>query len=1043
LPNRRAFHLTPLLTFFILILTSPSFAQKPAIDPAVDSLAGSLSQAGSGAERESLLANKPDKVTRELLDLLLTRGDQEFMKANYTGAFNLIESSRLVAERLGDKSQVANAWLNLGVLYFAEKRYQQALESYQKSMTLFEELGRKTEAARLLTSMALVQSALGQPKLSLDYFQRGLKVHEELGDVISVAGVLDNIGTLYYEQNNYALASENYRKALAIYIDAGVTDVVANQLLKIAELEYEQGNDETALNYYQQALVKYDEVKNKRSRSYVLHTIANFHYTQGDYPQALGYYQASLKTAEESGNKAGAVGALLGIGLVHSLTGDHAQSLEAYEKNLGIAQSLGNKEALATAYGKVGGAHYNLLDYAKALEFYQKELAVREGIGNQEGLAGSLLDIGIVYTARGEYDKALDHYQRSKEKFEATSNRKGVATALLNSCEVFYLLADFAKTIEVSGQAADIAQQSGDMDLYWQARHRAGKAYYKSEQLDAAKVAFADAITTIETKIPLISNTQQPRFFSENKFAPYLGMVDVLIAKGQGNEAFNYAERARARALLVILHNAKVWINKTMTPAELERERKFLTEIATLSNRIYREMELSAPNQERIAALKSSRSKRQLEYDSFKKGLYARHPMLKAMRGEGQPLTATQAVGLASDPRTALLNFVETDERAYLFAFAKNRTGGKARGKETSSIMPALKIYVLNTNRADLDARISAYRQLLESHSSEITELEAKGRELYDLLLKPAEGQLAGRSQLVIVPDGSLWNLPFQSLPTGQTEEPGQTEKMEDTGNGNYLITDYAVSYAPSMTTYRSLLTLRYSWRRSDNRELLAFGNPTSSEEGAERIRAILHTDKLEQLAETQGEVEELGKLYGKSGLIFAGADARAERFKTECGKYRILHLATRGVFSDVSPLFSPVAFSAGADTRNGYAGNDGLLEVRDLLNLNLKAELAVVSASDIPSIRGGGGRGMTGLSWAFFIAGCPSTLVSRWRPQSQAVTDLMLEFHRNLRTTRQNPRSSNSRARSWQLAVKKLIANEEYRHPYYWAGFELLGNGK
>jgi CHAT domain-containing protein/Tfp pilus assembly protein PilF len=1029
--NRIAYYLT--ITLTLLSLTSTIFAQqKTTRNPALDSLAASLAEARSDAERESLLAKEPDKVMRELLVLLVSQGDQEFMKANYSRAFNLLQSSKLVAERLGDKKDVATAWLNLGVVHFAEKRYRQALESYQKSLTINEELGRKSEAARLLSSMGLVQSAMGQPKASLDYFQRSMKVHEELGDKISIAGILDNIAVLHLERENYALAAENYQKALAIYVEVGVTDVVANQLLRLAELEYDQGNDEAAIDYYHRALAKFDQIKDKRSRGYVLHTIANLHYTQGDYAQALGYYQASLTAAEEAGSKEGASSALLGIGLVHLLNGNHAQALEAYEKNLGIAQSLGRKEILATAFGKVGGAHYNLLDYAKALESYQKELTIREELGEQVGIAGSLLDIGIVYTARGEFDKALDHYQRSKEKFEAQGYLKGVAAALLNSCEVYYLMTDLAKTLEVVGQAAGIAMQAGEMELFWQARHRAGKAHYKLEQLDEAKAAFAEAITTIETKIPLISSTQQPRFFVESKFAPYLGMVDVLIAQRQGNEAFNYSERARARALLVILRNARVWINKTMTPAEQAREGKFLTELATLSNRVFREMERSNPNKERLAKLKSHKAKAQLEYGSFKKGLYARRPMLKAMRGEGQPLTALQAARLASDPRSIVLNFVETDERVYLFAFARDRKGRRARGRQTYSPIPSLKIYMLSTNRADLDARISAYRQLLENQSAEIAEIETRARELYDLLLKPAEEQLAGRSQLIIVPDGSLWNLPFQSLQTGQAGQTGQE------ANGLYLIADYAISYAPSMTAYRSILALRRGPRRRDDRELLAFGNPASSRESVERIKAMLPADEGDRSNETQSEVEELGKLYNGRGQIFAGSDARVDRFKAESGKYRVLHLATRGVFSDATPLFSPVVFSPAEDARN-----DGVLEVRELLSLDLKADLAVVSAGDVPLIRGGGGRAMTGLSWAFFIAGCPSTMVSRWRPQSHAATDLMLEFHRNLRAARQNPRDITSKARSWQLAVKQLLAKEEYHHPYYWAGFELLGNGQ
>lgn len=92
-------------------------------------------------------------------------------------------------------------------------------------------------------------------------------------------------------------------------------------------------------------------------------------------------------------------------------------------------------------------------------------------------------------------------------------------------------------------------------------------------------------------------------------------------------------------------------------------------------------------------------------------------------------------------------------------------------------------------------------------------------------------------------------------------------------------------------------------------------------------------------------------------------------------------------------------------------------------------AELALPKAGAI--------RAMTGLTWAWFVAGCPVTVVSRWR--SEGSSDLMLEFHRRIRTSG----SRESKAGAWQAAVQQLFKREEYRRPYYWAGFSVLGDAR
>jgi len=993
----------------VLTLSSLIFAQQTpsSSSPAATGLLNSLVAAGNDAERESLLANDPAGLTPELLRMLASQSDRAYASADYPRALSLTQSMKLVAQKLKNRNEESNAWHNIGVIYFLQRRYIDALDAYQSNYKLELELGRTYEMARALNGIGLVKNTEGKYKEAIDYFQRSLAINEELKLNSEIAQAYDNIGNAHSEQGNYTLATEFYEKSAIFYEANGEKFPLLNQLLKIAQTEYEQGNDFPAINYYLRALSVIEKSGEKNGRGHALHSIANIYYAQGDYPQALEYYRRSLKAEEEAGNKQGAASALQGIGLVHSLNGNHRQALDAYRKNLELAQSLDSKTDLAQAFQKTGNAHYNLLNYAEALAAYQKALVLREEIGDSLKLGEALLEVGGAFAALGEFSKALEHYGKAKGLFESIGNLPGVASALIYTSVIHYAQNDYIKSLEIAAEAAKAATLGKDYYLLWQARHREGKAHYRLKQYDQARSALSESISTIETKLSEKYRRGQPRFY-ESTIAPYLAMVDVLISQDNGNDAFNFAERAKARAMLGILQSAKVWINKTMTKREMDQERGFLTQLSLLERQIFREEGRDRPNQARIDELNERSRKAQIDYQAFKKKLFILRPQLKVLRGEGKPLTAAQAATLLNSSKSALLSFVETDERLYLFAFTKESL------RKVAS--PSLKVYALETNRDEMTSRLSNFRREIEKREGQD---QLPARVLYDLLIAPAKDQLRGKTDLVIIPDGVLWGLPFQAL-----QSP----------DGRYLIEHFALLYTSSMTAYSSILNPHNMSHviRKFSPALLAIGNPALSDETIERIKTVLVSDLFIPPPATQNEVEALGSYYGRGqAQVLSGAEAREDRIKVEAGKYNLLHFATNCVLNESSPFFSAIALSQSA-----ASDDDGLLEARELINLDLKTKLIIISASEMTTRNAGSGRALTGMMWSSFIAGCPAIFISQWRTNSSGTAGLMLDFHRNLR-------SSPSKARAWQLAVKQNLAQENYRSPFFWAGFELFGDGR
>lgn len=111
-------------------------------------------------------------------------------------------------------------------------------------------------------------------------------------------------------------------------------------------------------------------------------------------------------------------------------------------------------------------------------------------------------------------------------------------------------------------------------------------------------------------------------------------------------------------------------------------------------------------------------------------------------------------------------------------------------------------------------------------------------------------------------------------------------------------------------------------------------------------------------------------------------------------------------------------------------------------MKLDLKADLVVLSACETARGRVGAGEGVIGLTWALFVAGCPRTVVSQWKVESASTTELMVEFHRHLKSRISNPQPQLGAAQALRAASLKMLRGEKYRHPFYWAGFVVMGDG-
>jgi CHAT domain-containing protein len=941
-------------------------------------LAERLLKAPGEAERAALVEREKELVSRRLALALVVEGNEALNRRDYKEAMRAAQFARDFAERLQDRAARCEAWLFTGNAHRQQAEYDEALRAYGQCLALSGE--QKRDAARAQMGIANVNFERGDYTRALDTYQQVGAVFRELKDEANAAANLNNIANVHYELGNYALALDTYRQSLAEHERLKSNKaLVARTLNNIAVTYAEQANYAKALDHLARARALADDAEKMRNTGV-------FYMNLGNEEQALHHFQLSLKRGEEANDRAQQARALRSIGIVHQRRGDEAQ----------------------------------------ALEYYRKSLEMSRAVGNRPNVAATQRSIGQLLTAQKKYAEALAAFEESLRLSRESGDRSEAMQALVGMGRARYAQGDDAEALRCADEASEIARSVEQPQHLWRSLELAGKVHLRQKRHDEARRAFDEAAAVIEKlRHQVVGGEQESQRFFQNKLDAYYGMVSLLAERGDAAGALAYAERAKARVLLDTLQSGRVNVSKAMSSAEQEQERRLGNLLFSLNAQLQRERLRRAPDAGRLAALGADLRKARLDYEDFQTKLYASHPELRVQRGEAQPVTAAEVGALLPDERTAFVEFAVADDRTHLFVVTKAAAGGETE----------IKIFPVAAGQKALAGRVSEFRQLLAERD---VRYGRAARGLYDLLLAPAAALLKGKTALVIVPDGPLWELPFQALVNAENR---------------FLLEESALAYAPSLTVLRETVRLRRRPAEPPRAAtLLALGNPAFGAQPSPATAAgkpSLMDEKLGPLPEAEKQVASLKSLYGEGrSRVFTGAEATEERFKAEAASHGVLHLATHGILDDRNPMYSHLLLAQPApDAKTGQATpaaeakEDGLLEAWEILKMDLKADLAVLSACETARGRVSAGEGMIGLTWALFVAGVPTTVVSQWKVRSDSTANLMVEFHRQLSA----PAGARaSKAEAMRRAALKLLKDKssQYRHPFNWAGFIVVGDG-
>jgi tetratricopeptide (TPR) repeat protein/CHAT domain-containing protein len=1022
----------PLAIILLLTFQSRAAAQANTDNADIEQFALELVTTKNETERNLLLAARKDLVTADLRKELVKHGNLVLAAGEYSSALSIYTMVQDISKRIADTEGSATASLNIGTVNYFQGRYAEAVDHYRSARRLFVNAGNKIEAAKALFGLGLALQEERDTDGALEAFELAHKEFVALNDKEESSNSLTAIGSLHYARGEYAAASK-------AFLESAGENSSSENLLHVADAFYMQGEYLQALGYYERAL-KEREVAPASIVS-ALGSAANSYYYLGNYERALESYQKALAINERLGDKLGAATQLQGlgntyrslgdfgaaldsyikslvlseeqassklsgaqtlgsIGLVRALQGQNSQALELFQKSLTQFDASGDKVGMARMLSLIGNVQFIQANYQQALDAYQKSLALREAMGDKTNSAHNLTGIGATYLALGNATAAVESYDRSLALLAAAGNQAAIANVLTKIAEAHLSTSNYQQALTASQRAVELAKQNESFNVQWYAMLESARAQRLLGRVDEARATLLEAISVVDSlrSQPAIGEPGSER----SGVGPFLALLELEIDQNKAAEAFQLAERAKLVALREMLNRTRTRLTKGMTPDEQAKETSLTSKLVSSFIQLERQEDQGRATEASLQKLRAERRAARSDFDAFVAKLNATHPDVKVNRGEIAPVGFAEAGALLTGDNDALVEFVVTDTNSYLFVLTDQRTAAERRRKTSESPL-VLKAYPLNINAKELAERVARFRESLIARDEAVRE---PARELYDLLLKPAEEQLNGKTVLTIVPDGVLWEVPFEAL------QPADDQ---------YLIDSKTISYAPSVSALREIR------KRADRQSrggptLLAIGNPSVSKEVMDRLRL---TYSIELGASTDSTLQKMKTI----GDVASGPAATEDRLKAELGRRGLIHFEAPLILDDLSPMYSTLVLSSGK--------TNGLFQVANLLQLNAAARIAVLAETETFNRSTAQGNAQIATSWAWFVAGTPTLVLGRWRVESGGSEQLMVELHRKLKA---KPRNSAAALRDSALTLRR---SSEYHHPFYWSGFSVLGDAR
>ncbi len=970
--------------------------------------------------------DKALEIKKDLLDAYISKGTIYFYQSNYNELIRISQYALHLAEENRDLEFQCNFLGNIGLAHSYLGNHAEAITFNKKSLHIAGRIGYNKEYGRMLGNIGCIYMNISELDSAATYLHKAVEKMKETKNKRLEGSYLRYLGSVYYMKADYADALQYFKKALFLLKETGDKREESLNLWNLGLVYWSYGNYTESLQYCNQALRLAISLKFEWGEGRILNTMGVNYMNLGNYSIALDCYKNALAISRKIGDKIGMNLQLGHMAIIYGLLGDFEKALDYYNQALEISREIGNKSGEARNLTNIGTIYDSEGEYDKALDLYNQALSINKEIQDKKSEATLLGNIGRLYIGSKDNDKAEQYIKEALKITRSLDQKSLIASENINLGDLYMNKKRYATAFQYFSEALKVAQNINEPGSILQANLGLSVSCYQQKDYKKSLFYAEQAVKQVENiRSSITSEEFKTGFFAYNIQA-YDQAITVCSnlhlqypSENYDVQSFQIAEKAKARTLLDIVYQGKIFQNLSEIPDSLRQsfiayEHDIEKKYQTLSI----ELNISKESQNKLLI---SNLEEQLE--ELKRGKVKVVNELREKYPQYYTLTNPKIFGmqevqqhLLNDKQMLLEYFVGQDE---IFMWIISKTDRK--------------FITLSLTKTELENRLAEISPIFNKQK-EVIEIPVDYRwanvrldllyQLYkDLLEAPAADYLKNTQELIIIPDDILNYFPFEILVTDTTQQ-----KI------TYLIQDYAISYAASA----SLLNPELIIKKRANNSLLAMGNPLFKTEKKEgfleqlvklvKYRTLFRGNEFQQLPNAEAEVKKIAENF-ENPTVYTGKQATERCFKQSAADYKNIHLATHFLVDDIQPMYSKIVLSQ-ADNET----EDGLLQTYEIYNMRLNADMVVLSGCNSGLGELKRGEGLMGISRAFLYAGIPSLVVTLWPVEDRSTAVLMDKFYKYIK-------KGYKKNKALQKAKIDLITSKDImQDPFYWAPFILIG---
>ncbi|MEL7531374.1 MAG: CHAT domain-containing tetratricopeptide repeat protein [Bacteroidota bacterium] len=1038
-----------LLTFSFLAFTLVFAQQEPLSSADLVAYQKALFRARQGKHPDALQALKklfvkapPASEWRGRLaaDTLFMHGVIEYEKRSMIKAEEYLKAALAAREEMfgQNDSSVAETFSRLGMLYrrtadydLSEQYMQQALDIQRKVLG-----PQNVIVAYSLNNLGNLYKSRNQPQKAIEHYDAALEIYQSLKkDSLRLDGegmTFLNYGILNHRMGAYAQAEQQVLDGLADFkaVYGPTSKELGRFWFELARLAIDQSDFSQSLIYADSASQAW-EGKNVPEYIYIKIIQGIAHAERGDYEQAEAYQLLVLNEMQARGlaNPVAIAGIYSNLANIAILQDNLAESEAYIQKSMELEKSVlpPGDPILLKDYYLLGQINHKRGKYEEAIEQYQRSLLEAPGrkIDEVPDNGATYETLGALYSEIGEYNTAFEHFALARQCFENAALTYHVdyarvyekmGNAYSKNGQFAEAKAALKKGREILGYDFEIENNPSlpplkspyTRNALLENLQASAKIYLAEANAQAEEATFAWqslqlAVALIDSMRLSFRSHGAKALLHEKIFPVYDAAISLAWANYQTSQApywleqaFQLSERNKSMILFESLRDHQARRFGGIPDSILQQERRISLDLALVEKELF---ELESNEDEGKNAKRAELLELRATYDAFISQLEKNYPAYFSLKYAPNSVAVADIQNQLRGKQQAWLSYFVGEEKSYAF------------------VIQAAKAYWVEIGESKaISAQIRALIEALQ-----IDELQSEAplsqlsHQLYTQLIKPL-GELP--LELVIIPDGILGYVPFDLL-LREAPLPNSGYK-----NWPYLLHDHQLSYAYSGTLH--LKQVQRQNRPKLQTKVLAFA---PSFPKLESVQYAASRRQLAPLAHNQSEVSQLSRYFASQ--TYLDADASEAEFKQNAPSYDIIHIASHALVNDKNPLYSHINFTPGADSLE-----DGVLELAELFNLRLKAEMVVLSACETGLGKLQQGEGIVSLARGMSYAGANSVLTTLWQVNDAATADIMQRFYAEL----DQGKSKDAALRNAKIAYLKE-SDQIGAHPFYWAAYVPIGD--